>query len=63
VDPGIGEDSVVLGAIIDKNVSIGKRCRITNRDSVTEGEGPGFVIRDRIIVIEKNARLDDDTVI
>jgi len=63
VDPGIGEDSVVLGAIIDKNVSIGRRCRITNRDSVTEGEGPGFVIRDGIIVIEKNARIDDDTVI
>ena len=61
--PGIGEDSVVVGAIVDKNVSIGRRCLITNRDRVQEGEGPGFYIRDGIIVLLKNADIPDETVI
>ena len=63
VQPGIDEDTVVRGAIVDKNVSIGKRCRIVNRDDVSEGEGPGFYIRDRVVVIPKNTRIEDDTVI
>ncbi len=60
---GIGEDAHVEGAIIDKNVSIGKRCRITNRESVQEGEGEGFYIRDGIVVIPKNVRIEDDRII
>ena len=54
---------MVEGAIIDKNVSIGRRCLITNRDGVQEGEGPGFYIRDGIIVIAKNAVIADETVV
>jgi glucose-1-phosphate adenylyltransferase len=60
---GIGEDSHVEGAIIDKNVSIGKRCRITNRDDVQEGESDNFYIREGIVVIPKNVRIPDDTII
>ena len=63
VDPGIGEGSVVRQAIVDKNVSVGRRCRITNVDGVQEGSGPGFYIRDGIVVIPKNTRIEDDTVI
>lgn len=61
--PGIGEGSVIEGAIIDRNASVGKGCVITNRDSVQEGEGPGFYIRDGIVVILKNAEIPDGTVI
>lgn len=61
--PGVGEDSVVMGAIIDKNVAIGRRCLITNRDGVQEGEGPGFYIRDGIVVLAKNAVIPDETVV
>lgn len=61
--PGIGEDATIVGAIVDKNVSIGRGCRITNREGVQEGEGPGFYIRDGIVVIPKNTRIPDDTVI
>ena len=62
--PGIDEDSYVEGAIIDRNVSIGKRCRIFNKDNVQEGgDGKNFFIRDGIIVITKNVRIEDDTVI
>ena len=60
---GIGEDSHIEGAIIDKNVSIGKRCRITNRENVQEGETDDFYIREGIVVIPKNVRIPDDTII
>jgi glucose-1-phosphate adenylyltransferase len=43
--------------------SIGKGCVITNKEGVQEGEGPGFYIRDGIIVIPKNAEIPDGTVI
>jgi len=61
--PGVDEDTVVERAIIDKNASIGRNCRITNDARVQEGEGPGFYIRDGIIVIVKNAEIPDGTVI
>lgn len=63
VRPGVDEDSVVEGAIIDKNASIGRGCTITNAAGVQEGEGPGFYIRDGIVVIVKNAAIADGTVI
>jgi glucose-1-phosphate adenylyltransferase len=59
--PGIDEDTTIEGAIIDKNASIGKRCVITNGAGVQEGEGPGFYIRDGIVVIVKNAEIADGT--
>ncbi len=61
--PGIGADSRIENAIIDKNASIGNACVITNEAGVQEGEGPGWVIRDGIIVIMKNAVIPDGTVI
>jgi glucose-1-phosphate adenylyltransferase len=61
--PGIGSGSRVENAIVDKNASIGNNCVITNTAGVQEGEGPGFQIRDGIIVILKNAVIPDGTVI
>ncbi len=61
--PGIGERSRVENAIVDRNASIGRDCVITNRDNVREGEGPGFYIRDGIVVVLKNAVIPDGTVI
>jgi glucose-1-phosphate adenylyltransferase len=61
--PGVGRDSRVANAIIDKNASIGNRCVITNERGVQEGEGPGFYIRDGIVVIVKNADIPEGTVI
>ncbi|MCS3698031.1 glucose-1-phosphate adenylyltransferase [Salinibacter ruber] len=62
-NPGIGENSYVEGAIIDKNVSIGKRCIIKNRDNVQEAEEEKYHIRDGIVVIPKNTHIPDDTII
>ncbi|GAB5534330.1 MAG: glucose-1-phosphate adenylyltransferase [Rubricoccaceae bacterium] len=61
--PGIGENSVVENAIIDKNVQVGRDCRITNADGIEEAEGEGWTIRDGVIVLQKNAVIPDGTVI
>lgn len=62
-NPGVGEDSVIEGAIVDRNAAVGSRCVITNTGGVQDGEGPGFYIRDGIIVILKNAQIPDGTVV
>jgi glucose-1-phosphate adenylyltransferase len=54
---------VIEGAIIDRNASVGRSCVITNQAAVQEGEGPGFYIRDGIVVILKNAEIPEGTVI
>jgi glucose-1-phosphate adenylyltransferase len=61
--PGVGQGTRIENAIVDKNASIGNRCVITNAGGVQEGQGPGFYIRDGIIVILKNAEIPDGTVI
>ena len=61
--PGVGRNTTIENAIIDKNASIGNDCRITNSAGVQEGQGPGFYIRDGIIVVLKDAEIADGTVI
>lgn len=61
--PGVGEESYIEGAIIDRNVSIGARCIIKNRENVIESDGENYFIRDGIVVIPKNAHIPDDTII
>lgn len=61
--PGIGEESYVEGAIIDRNVMVGKRCIIKNRENIDRFDGDNYYIRDGIVVIPKNAHIPDDTII
>lgn len=61
--PGIGDGSYVEGAIVDRNVQIGKRCVIKRREGARNADGENYFVRDGIIVIPKNARIPDDTVI
>jgi glucose-1-phosphate adenylyltransferase len=61
--PGIGANSRVENAIVDKNASVGNNCVIANQAGVQDGEGPGFYVRDGIIVVLKNAEIPDGTVI
>lgn len=60
---GVGEGTRIENAIIDRNAAIGKDCVIANEQGVQEGEGPGYKIRDGVIVVEKNAEIPDGTVI
>jgi len=58
---GIGEGSLIQDAIIDKNARIGRNVVITNKNAVTEAEGPGWAIREGIVVVTKNAVIPDGT--
>ena len=61
--PGVGEGTHIENAIVDKNASIGNRCVVKNEKGIQEGEGPGFYIREGIVVIVKSAVIPDGTVI
>ncbi|WP_353930139.1 glucose-1-phosphate adenylyltransferase [Okeanomitos corallinicola TIOX110] len=62
---GIGQDSIIRRAIIDKNAHIGRDVKIINKDNVQEAEREkqGFYIRSGIVVVLKNAVIPDGTVI
>ncbi len=61
---GIGDHSVIEGAIIDKNARIGKNVKVTNQRATQDSEEqPTHVIRDGVVVIPKAAVLRDGTVI
>lgn len=62
---GIGKNSIIRGAIIDKNARIGSNVQIINKDHVQEAEREeqGFYIRSGIVVILKNAVISDNTII
>jgi glucose-1-phosphate adenylyltransferase len=62
---GIGPDSTIRRAIIDKNARIGRKVAIVNKDNVQEAsrEDLGFVIRSGIVVVMKNATIPDGMVI
>ncbi|MBF2067294.1 MAG: glucose-1-phosphate adenylyltransferase [Calothrix sp. C42_A2020_038] len=62
---GIGSDTIIRRAIVDKNARIGRDVRIINKDNVQEAnrEAQGFYIRSGITVVLKNALIPDGTVI
>ncbi|MCL4207082.1 MAG: glucose-1-phosphate adenylyltransferase [Pirellulaceae bacterium] len=59
---GIGDDSHIEGAIIDKNCHIGRNVRIVNEANVVDSEGDDDVcmIRDGIPILTKDGVLADD---
>ncbi|MUG98897.1 glucose-1-phosphate adenylyltransferase [Scytonema sp. UIC 10036] len=65
VPVGIGTNTTIRRAIIDKNARIGCDVHIVNKDNVQEAEkeSQGFYIRSGIIVVLKNAVIPDGTVI
>ncbi|XP_068666562.1 inactive glucose-1-phosphate adenylyltransferase small subunit 2, chloroplastic-like [Aristolochia californica] len=62
---GIGEQSQIRKAIIDKHARIGKNVRIVNIDNVQEGDrqGSGYVIRGGIVIILGSALIPDGTIL
>ncbi|MBX3296399.1 MAG: glucose-1-phosphate adenylyltransferase [Acidobacteria bacterium] len=62
---GIGRDTHIRRAIVDKNVRIGKGVRLINEAGRTEYDAPDetFYIRDGIIIVPKNSVIADGTVI
>ena len=60
---GIGSGSVIERAIVDKNARIGRGVRIANETGVLETDGPGYYIRDGIVIVPKDGVIADGTVI
>ncbi len=62
---GIGSDTLIRRAIVDKNARIGCNVKIINKDNVQEAEreSQGFYIRSGIVVVLKNAVIPDGTII
>ena len=62
---GVGSNTTIQRAIVDKNARIGRNVRIVNQDSIREAtrEELGFVIRSGIVVVIKNATIPDGMVI
>lgn len=62
---GIGENTVIKRAIIDKNTRIGKNVQLINSRGVDNEDGPdgNYYIREGIILICKNAVIPDGTII
>src|SRR5262249_17673086 len=62
---GVGANTTIKRAIVDKNARIGRNVQIVNKDHVQESnrEELGFVIRNGIVVVIKNARIPDGMVI
>ncbi|HEY9652204.1 MAG TPA: glucose-1-phosphate adenylyltransferase, partial [Coleofasciculaceae cyanobacterium] len=60
---GIGAETTIRRAIIDKNARIGRKVQIINKDRVEEAdrEQQGFLIRNGIVVVFKNAVIPDGT--
>ena len=62
---GIGKNTQIVGAIVDKNARIGSDVQLINKDNVEtrDGENGCYFIREGIIIVPKNAVIKDGTVI
>ena len=60
---GIGQNTVIKRAIIDKNVRIGNNVRLVNKDNTEFFDHPSrsYYIREGIIIVPKNAMIPDGT--
>jgi glucose-1-phosphate adenylyltransferase len=58
-DVGIGGDTVIRKAIVDKNARIGYNVRIDPPDNCPDSDGDGYAVRDGIVIVEKDAIIRD----
>ena len=60
---GIGDNSVVETAIIDKNARVGANVRLVNEAKLEHADGPCWHIRDSIIIVPKDTVVPAGTVV
>eukprot|EP00850_Spirogloea_muscicola_P020852 SM000228S07392 [mRNA] locus=s228:180539:185308:- [translate_table: standard] len=65
VPVGVGENTQITEAIVDKNARIGKNVVLINKDNIVEADrsSEGFYIRSGIIIVLKNATILDNFVL
>lgn len=59
----IGEECIIEQTIIDRNVCLGKRVQLVNKDKMMHFNGDHVYIREGIIVVTSGAHLPDDFVL
>lgn len=60
---GVGKNTYIERAIVDKNARIGENVRISPKGKPENYDGPNFYIRDGIVVVPKNAVIHSGTVL
>jgi len=62
---GIGQNTIIRRAIIDKNTRIGNNVQLINQNNIetADGENGCYYIREGIIIVPKNATIPDGTVV
>lgn len=60
---GIGDNSVIENAIIDKNARVGQNVRLVNEAKAEHADGPCWHIRDGIIIVPKDTVVPEGTVV
>jgi glucose-1-phosphate adenylyltransferase len=60
---GIGQETVIEQAIVDKNARVGRGVQILNAEGAREKDGPGYFIRDGIVIVPKDSVIPDGSVI
>ena len=60
---GIGENTIIRRAIVDKNVRIGKNVKLVNRENAENFDSPdrSYYIREGIIIVPKSGLIPDGT--
>ena len=59
---GIGRDVVLDRVIVDKNARIGDGARLVNETGLDHADGPGYYIRNGIIIVPKGGVVAPGTV-
>ncbi len=60
---GIGQDAVIERAIVDKNARVGRGVRIVNAEGARQKDGPGYFIRDGVVIVPKGGVIPDGALI
>ena len=60
---GIGSDTIIENAIVDKNARIGRGVRILNEAKTEHADGDGWFIREGIVIVPKNGVIKNGTVV
>lgn len=63
VPVGIGRDCVLDRVIVDKNARIGDGVTLVNAAQVAHADGPGYIIREGIIIVRNGATVPSGTMV
>jgi glucose-1-phosphate adenylyltransferase len=60
---GIGRDVVLDRVIVDKNARIGDGARLVNEAGIEHADGPGYYIRNGIVIVPKDGVIQPGTTV